>query len=211
MEQQKAQIVLLQQQGREIAPDEPTYTSKSPTSAKDLDEKTETNSLTTETDRPSTIEAADLDSTTEADAIAATANQPQPEPEPAAVPSEATNRAANLETTAESPIEIPPPAQNDLTSTDNNPAAPSVVAVRAFANKTVAIAGSLLSLNREEAKARIQAAGGRVTNSLNPKTHYLIVGKSAGSKLKKAEKWGIAQLSETQLLAMLETGDAAGQ
>ncbi|MEO0409184.1 MAG: BRCT domain-containing protein, partial [Cyanobacteria bacterium P01_A01_bin.135] len=69
--------------------------------------------------------------------------------------------------------------------------------------KTVVITGTLPTLSREEAKAKIQAAGGKVTSAISGKTDYLLVGADAGSKLAKAEKLGVAQLSEAALLNLL--------
>lgn len=69
--------------------------------------------------------------------------------------------------------------------------------------KTFVITGTLPSLSRDEAKALIQQAGGKVTGSVSAKTSYLVVGEEAGSKLKKAEELGIPQLSEAQLLELL--------
>jgi DNA ligase (NAD+) len=50
----------------------------------------------------------------------------------------------------------------------------------------------------------IEKAGGKVTNSVSSKTNYLVVGEDAGSKLEKAQSLGIIQLSEAQLLELLE-------
>jgi len=62
----------------------------------------------------------------------------------------------------------------------------------------------LPTLKRDEVKALIQKAGGKVTDSVSKKTDYLVVGEDAGSKLEKAQALGIAQLTETQLLEILE-------
>ncbi len=65
------------------------------------------------------------------------------------------------------------------------------------------ITGTLPTLKRDEAKALIQAAGGKVTDSVTKNTDYLVVGEEAGSKLKKAQSLGITCLSEAELLEML--------
>jgi len=72
-----------------------------------------------------------------------------------------------------------------------------------LAGKVFVVTGTLPTLKRDEAKALIQKAGGKVTDSVSAKTNYLVVGEDAGSKLKKAQQLGIAQLSEAQLLEML--------
>jgi DNA ligase (NAD+) len=70
--------------------------------------------------------------------------------------------------------------------------------------KTFVITGTLPTLKRDEAKELIQKGGGKVTNSVSAKTDYLVVGEDAGSKLEKAQTLGITQLSEAQLLELLE-------
>ena len=69
--------------------------------------------------------------------------------------------------------------------------------------QTFVITGTLEALSREEAKARIEAEGGKVTNSLSQKTSYLVVGESPGSKLDKATKLGVATLDEAAFLRLL--------
>lgn len=66
--------------------------------------------------------------------------------------------------------------------------------------KTFVITGTLTTLKRDEAKALIQNAGGKVTDSVSSKTDYLVAGEAAGSKLAKAKKLGVPQLSEAELL-----------
>nr|WP_198940996.1 NAD-dependent DNA ligase LigA [Scytonema sp. HK-05] len=73
-----------------------------------------------------------------------------------------------------------------------------------LAGKTFVITGTLPTLKRDEAKALIQKAGGKVTDSVSKKTDYLVTGEDAGSKLVKAQELGIAQLSEGQLLELLQ-------
>jgi DNA ligase (NAD+) len=75
----------------------------------------------------------------------------------------------------------------------------------ALAGKTFVVTGTLPTLKRDEAKALIQKAGGKVTDSVSKKTNYLVVGEDAGSKLEKAVALGITQLSEAELLKLLET------
>ena len=70
-------------------------------------------------------------------------------------------------------------------------------------DQTFVITGTLATFSREEAKARIEALGGKVTNSLSKQTDYLVVGESPGSKLDKAKKLGVATLDETAFVALL--------
>ena len=75
---------------------------------------------------------------------------------------------------------------------------------QSLSGKTFVITGTLPTLKRDEAKALIQNAGGKVTDSVSNKTSYLVVGEDAGSKLQKAQQLGITCLSEAQLLELLE-------
>ncbi len=75
--------------------------------------------------------------------------------------------------------------------------------INIFADKKFVILGTLTHMNREQAKNLIQEAGGSVTGSASLKTNYALVGKSPGERLKKAQKLGISQLSETQFLSLL--------
>ncbi|WP_421659492.1 NAD-dependent DNA ligase LigA [Leptothermofonsia sp. ETS-13] len=72
-----------------------------------------------------------------------------------------------------------------------------------LAGKTFVITGTLPNLKRDEAKALIQTAGGKVTDSISKKTDYLVVGEEAGSKLAKAQTLGVPQLTEADLLELL--------
>ncbi len=69
--------------------------------------------------------------------------------------------------------------------------------------KTLVLTGTLPDLTREEATERIEAAGGKVTNSVSKKTDYLVAGADPGTKLAKAEKLGTEVLDEQGLLALL--------
>jgi DNA ligase (NAD+) len=72
--------------------------------------------------------------------------------------------------------------------------------------KTFVITGTLEAFSREDAKARIEALGGKVTNSLSGRTDYLVVGESPGTKLDKATKLGVATLDEKAFVALLAEG-----
>ena len=58
-------------------------------------------------------------------------------------------------------------------------------------------------MTRDQAKALIEAAGGKVTGSVSKKTSYVVAGEEAGSKLDKANELGIAVIGEQELRAML--------
>lgn len=72
-----------------------------------------------------------------------------------------------------------------------------------FYNKTLVLTGSLASMGREEAKARLLALGAKVSNSVSAKTDYLILGSEAGSKLDKARVLGVRILDEEAFLSAL--------
>ncbi|MCY7273189.1 MAG: NAD-dependent DNA ligase LigA [Phormidesmis sp. CAN_BIN44] len=74
----------------------------------------------------------------------------------------------------------------------------------AITGKTFVVTGTLPTLKRDEAKAMIQKAGGKVTDSVSKKTNYLVVGEDAGSKLEKAQTLGVTLLSEAEFLQLLE-------
>jgi DNA ligase (NAD+) len=82
--------------------------------------------------------------------------------------------------------------------TSGNTAAP-------LAGQTWVLTGTLNQLTREEAKERLQALGAKVAGSVSAKTHCLVAGEAAGSKLAKAQELNIRILDEVELLAVLNS------
>ena len=72
-----------------------------------------------------------------------------------------------------------------------------------LAGQTFVLTGTLTTLAREEAKALIEAAGGKVAGSVSKKTHFVVAGEQAGSKLDKARELDVAVIDEAALRAML--------
>ncbi len=72
-----------------------------------------------------------------------------------------------------------------------------------FAGKTFVLTGALPSMTREEAVAKIEALGGKVSSSVSKKTDYVLAGEEAGSKLEKAQKLGVKILDEKEFLKMV--------
>lgn len=73
-----------------------------------------------------------------------------------------------------------------------------------FAGKTFVLTGTLEHYTRDQAKALIEACGGKVSGSVSKKTSFVVAGAAAGSKLTRAQSLGIPILSETEFQAMLE-------
>ena len=73
-----------------------------------------------------------------------------------------------------------------------------------LSGKTLVLTGTLPTLGREEAKAWIEAAGGKVAGSVSKKTSYVVAGSEAGSKLDRALELGVPVLDEAGLKALLE-------
>ncbi|MFG6448290.1 NAD-dependent DNA ligase LigA [Roseateles sp. BYS180W] len=91
-------------------------------------------------------------------------------------------------------------AESDGTQKDAGP--------QPLVGKTLVLTGTLPTLGRDEAKALIEAAGGKVSGSVSKKTHFVVAGEAAGSKLDKAQELGLTVLDEAGLLALLQSPPA---
>jgi DNA ligase (NAD+) len=85
------------------------------------------------------------------------------------------------------------------------PQAPAakVVSSSVFAGKTFVLTGTLPTMSREQATAKIEDAGGKVSGSVSKKTSYVLAGAEAGSKLEKAQTLGVPVLDEAGFLGLL--------
>jgi DNA ligase (NAD+) len=82
--------------------------------------------------------------------------------------------------------------------------APTSDAPKPLAGMTFVLTGTLPTLGRDDAKDKIEAAGGKVSGSVSKKTSFVVAGSEAGSKLTKAQELGVAVLDEAALLEMLK-------
>jgi DNA ligase (NAD+) len=83
------------------------------------------------------------------------------------------------------------------------PVAEATVISGAAAGKTFVLTGTLPNLSREQATELIERAGGRVAGSVSKKTHYVVAGAEAGSKLEKAQALGVPVLDESQFKTLV--------
>ena len=95
-----------------------------------------------------------------------------------------------------------------VTGTEHDPPPAADAATLPLFGKTLVLTGTLPTLSREEAKALIEEAGGKVAGSVSKKTHYVVAGEEAGSKLEKAQSLGVPVLDEAGLQALLATAGA---
>ncbi len=80
---------------------------------------------------------------------------------------------------------------------------PSAAAQLPLAGQTYVLTGTLPTLSRDQAKAMLEAAGAKVAGSVSKKTHYVVAGADAGSKLDKARELGVRVIDEAALLQLL--------
>ncbi len=80
---------------------------------------------------------------------------------------------------------------------------------RPFAGLTFVLTGTLPTLSREAATALVESRGGKVSGSVSRKTHFVLAGEDAGSKLEKARQLGIRILAEPEFLAMADTSPSS--
>ena len=73
-----------------------------------------------------------------------------------------------------------------------------------LAGQTVVLTGGLAAMSRDEAGARLEALGAKVSGSVSKKTSFVVAGEAAGSKLAKAQALGLEIWDEARLLAFLE-------
>jgi DNA ligase (NAD+) len=78
-----------------------------------------------------------------------------------------------------------------------------------LAGCTVVLTGGLASMSRDEAGARLEALGAKVSGSVSKKTSFVVAGDAAGSKLAKAQELGLEIWDEARMLAFLAGHDAA--
>jgi DNA ligase (NAD+) len=74
-----------------------------------------------------------------------------------------------------------------------------------LAGKTLVLTGTLPTLSRDEAKALIEAAGGKVSGSVSKKTDFVVAGEAAGSKLDRARELNLEIIGEEELRALVKT------
>ena len=88
-----------------------------------------------------------------------------------------------------------------VTLTEGAPRAPR--AAGAFGGKTFVLTGTLPNLSRDNARALIEAAGGKVSSAVSKKTDFVLAGEEAGSKLERARELGVRVIDEDEFNRML--------
>jgi DNA ligase (NAD+) len=69
-----------------------------------------------------------------------------------------------------------------------------------LSGQTVVVTGTLPTLSRDEAEALVRKAGGKVASSVSAKTSFVVAGEAAGSKITKAEEFGVQIIDERAFL-----------
>jgi len=89
------------------------------------------------------------------------------------------------------------------TETENQSGGPGDTGDQRFAGKQFVLTGSLPSMTREEARAAVEAGGGRVTSTVSKKTDFVVAGAEPGSKLDKAVQLGVPVVDQAEFKKML--------
>ena len=82
-------------------------------------------------------------------------------------------------------------------------AKPAAEGPQPFAGQTFVLTGTLPTLSRDEASELIRVRGGKTSGSVSKKTHYVLAGEDAGSKLEKARELGVKVIDEAAFRGML--------
>ena len=101
--------------------------------------------------------------------------------------------------TIEVQVEPEVPVAQDVT-----PEAEEAASGGKFANQIFVITGKFKQVSAEKVRSLIEAEGGSINTHPSKKTNYVIVGENPGNKLKKAQKYNTPQLSESELLELLD-------
>jgi chromosome segregation ATPase len=120
---------------------------------------------------------------------------------------EAMQLAQQVVASLQQQVQNVPAASPPVPDTANSTNAPTEVQEKncsfSVVDQSFVITGKLASLSADRVKTLIEAAGGRINAHPSAKTSYIVVGQNPGNKLQKAEKYGVPQLTETQLLDLL--------
>ncbi|ARU60163.1 DNA ligase (NAD(+)) LigA [Tumebacillus avium] len=90
-----------------------------------------------------------------------------------------------------------------VTPTHEAPQIVEAAAESPFFGKTVVLTGTLTTMGRNDAKAKLEAFGAKVTGSVSKKTDFVVAGEEAGSKLTKAQDLGVTVLTEQEFIALI--------